>query len=75
MFVTGKCKVCGGTVVMDIADFTPEQVDAKLKQSDFGHCKAGGFHVELGKMSSYYIIDWTALYETSEEARSRTKNT
>lgn len=72
MFVTGICKKCCSRVIFNIEDKTKEVVEEWLKQRDFGHC-AVGFHVELGKMSDYYILDWDNLFETEDQAREFNK--
>lgn len=69
MFITGKCSKCKELVVFDIGDKTKEQVEKFLKERDFGHC-AVGWHVEVGKMSDYYILDWSHFFNSKKEANS-----
>ena len=73
MYVVGRCKVCGGMPIFNIGEMTEAETMEKLDEVEFGHC-AVGYHVELGKMSSYYKIDWSQMFGTETAAREyRTK--
>lgn len=72
MFVAGKCKKCGGTLIFNIEGMSKEEVETRMERADFGHC-AVGFHVELGKMADYYKLDWSTKSETEDEAREKIK--
>lgn len=73
MFITAKCKKCGENLVFDIGDKSKIEVEKILSKQDFGECQAGGWHVEIGKMLDYYIVDWNNIYSTAEEAKERNK--
>lgn len=70
MFIKGICKKCNGTVIVDIEDMSIEEAKKKLEQTDFGHCQAGGFHVELYKMIDGYQIDFDHMFNIESEARA-----
>jgi hypothetical protein len=72
MFVTGQCKKCGGRPIFDIGDLSREQVENWMDKTDFGHCSVG-WHVELGKMSDYYVLDWSKTFKTKSEAEEYNK--
>lgn len=75
MFITAKCKKCGKRAVIDIEDKSMIEVENILAKQDFGECQAGGWHVEIGKMLDYYIVDWNNIYSTAEEAKEHNKKT
>lgn len=72
MFVTGKCKKCGGKPIFDIGDLSVEKAKKIFDERDFGHCDIG-WHVEIGKMSDYYEVDWDNLYDSAEKAKEALK--
>jgi hypothetical protein len=74
MYLLGKCKKCGGTTIFDVAEYSQKEVERMMKKNDFGHCQAGGWHVELGKMSDYYILDWSTLTDNLEKLKGDIKN-
>lgn len=61
MFVKARCKKCGNEKYLDIGDMKREEVIKNLSNEEFGECKFGGFHVEIGKMTDYIEIDWSTL--------------
>lgn len=74
MFVKGTCKKCGGSGVFDVGDKSPEEAKKLMSKVDFGECKVNGWHVELGSMADYYILDWSTLSKTEEEVRKLLKS-
>lgn len=72
MFMILTCKKCNGKTLFDVQDKTNEEINEFLAKVDFGHCQAGGWHVELGKMANYYTTDYKR-YIDEETARSAMK--
>ena len=70
MFLTAKCKICGGKTIIDIADLDREGINKALKEHEFGECPAGGFHVEIGKLADYLEVNYDNVFDTEEEAKS-----
>lgn len=73
MFITGECKKCHGRTVFDICNYTKDKVEKMMQKKDFGHCSVG-YHVEIGKMADYYILDWEHKFNTIEEAKRYNKS-
>lgn len=73
--VNVKCKKCGKQSKLDIENHSKEEIEEWLKKDDGFHCF--GNHVELGKHSDYWVIDWNSLTEgsapTEEEFLSELK--
>lgn len=69
MYMRGVCPICSKIMVFDCGDYSLGKVEQCLRRVDFGECKAGGFHVELGKLGDYVIVDWWHMYQTPEDAR------
>lgn len=67
MYITGKCKKCNERVVFLVENRSKEQIEEIMKTADFGECLKG-FHVEIGKMSDYYEVDFNNRFKTSKEA-------
>ena len=67
MFIKGKCKKCEGTAIFNIEDMSREEVGERLKEFDFGECKAGGWHVELYSLYDGFILDWDSVSRTKEK--------
>lgn len=70
MFVKGYCRKCGGEPIFNIGNETKETVEQWMRKTMFGHC-AVGWHVEIGNMINYYVIDWSTLSPTEEEAKDK----
>lgn len=73
MFVLGKCIKCESNIVFDISNLGKDEVETLMKKHDFGECKVG-WHVEVGKMADYYVLDWSQLFETRELALECSKS-
>lgn len=67
--ITGSCKKCHGRAIFDTGSLAQEEVEVWLRASDFGECKAGGWHVEIGSKADYYTLDWSRSFGTLEEAQ------
>jgi len=67
-FITGVCKKCNGRAIFNIGSLSKEAVQAWMEKSEFGECKADGWHVEIGYKADYYALDWSRSFETIEEA-------
>lgn len=59
------CKKCGETFKIDIDQMSREEVETWLAK-DTGGFQCPGHHVELGKRSNYWTIDWNSLYEDAK---------
>lgn len=59
------CKKCGETFKIDIGNLTREGVEAWLAK-DTGGFQCPGMHVELGRRSDYWMLDWDSLSEDSK---------
>lgn len=66
MYVVGNCIKCRTKIVINIEGMTEDEAKAALAKTDMGECP--GYHVEVGKMSDYYKIDWSKKFKTAEEA-------
>lgn len=64
MFIKGTCKKCGLTATFDIGTMDMGEVKLRLHEMEFGECQAGGWHVELGKMTDYFDINYDNVTET-----------
>lgn len=68
IFVKGLCIKCGGNPIFSVNEETTyEQLLMKLNIHDLGHCTVG-WHVEIGKMIDYYLVDWNTRSETETDA-------
>ncbi len=64
--VSCKCKTCGETFQIDIGNSTREEIDKWLDKSGGFQCP--GRHVELGKRSHHWTIDWNSLHEDTKQS-------
>ena len=71
MFVLGTCKKCFGTSIFDVGLMTEKEAKEAMSRIDFGECHAlnGGWHVEIGSMADYWVLDWSKLSLTKEDLR------
>jgi hypothetical protein len=69
MLITGECRKCRERAIFDVGSLSKEEVEAWMKKSDFGECAAGGWHVELGKKTDYFALDWSKTFDTVEKAK------
>lgn len=67
MYVNGLCKKCLTQLQFDIGDLSLEEAKAALQRTEMGECP--GMHVEMGKMSDYYTMDWDHTFATAEAAK------
>lgn len=69
MIITGTCRICGGRSLMDVGDLKQKEIEAWMKKAEFGHCSVG-YHVEIGKMSDYYTMDFDHRFASMQEAQN-----
>ena len=63
MLVNVKCSKCGESTKIDIGDKTKEEVEKYLEMKGGFECY--GYHVEFGKRSNFWTIDWDSIQEGS----------
>lgn len=63
-YMRGICTKCGAIQTFEVphCNEEPEKIIKLLKKSDFGECKEG-FHVEIGKMIDYYVLDFSKSFD------------
>lgn len=71
MFLGAKCKKCGIDIAFDIGDMPIDKARNILGKMTMGECP--GFHVEIGMITDYYMIDYDNIFNTSEEAKNFAK--
>jgi hypothetical protein len=87
-YVTGTCKRCHKTYVMDTGAMLPLAVENKLKQTPFGQrsvqgsitlpigeCPAGGWHYESGTMWDNMTFDFSHVYQGGSKDVKRVQHT
>lgn len=55
-YIALYCKKCGGFMFVDYTGCTLDKAKEYISKADFGECKAGGYHVEFGKLKDYTLI-------------------
>ena len=54
---------------MNVGDLEQKEIEAWMKKAEFGHCSVG-YHVEIGKMSDYYEMDFDHRFASTQEAQN-----
>jgi hypothetical protein len=69
VYITGLCTKCEKKVIFDVCfnENYIEEAEKALENHEFGHCVAS-FHVEIGKMVDYYILDYSKVFEIKKDA-------
>lgn len=66
MYLKAKCKKCGKSGFFDIGKHTIKEAKELLSNQQFGECQFGGWHVEIGVMTDFLIIDESKLYKEAK---------
>ena len=66
-YMRGICAKCGDIQTFDVpfCNEEPIEIYRLLKEHDFGECQTG-FHVEIGKMIDYYVLDFSKSFDGDE---------
>lgn len=70
MYAKAICTRCNCTGVIDMENYPQSEVIDKLSKIDFGECPLGGYHVEMGKLTDYLLIDFGTQSENQEEVKN-----
>lgn len=73
IYILAQCIKCRCFGVLDVGDFSKQEVEKYLEARDFGECPFGGYHVEIGSMDDYIVYDYSKQFETLEEANKETR--
>lgn len=73
MYTIARCDKCGNYGLLETRNLSKEKVDSFLKEMQFGECKFGGFHVEIGSMADYISVDYNRRFDNKNEANKELK--
>ena len=73
IYILAQCIKCRRFGVLDIGDFSKQEVERYLKARDFGECPFNGWHVEIGSMDDFIVYQYSKQFETLEEANKEAR--
>lgn len=72
MYLTYMCTKCGRTGILDIGDFSDEEIIKKLKDIKSFECKLG-MHYEVDSPVYFWDINFDNVFGSETEAREFNK--